>query len=35
MFTTKKPYETAQELSTIQISKHNRMTTLDIKRLIC
>jgi len=31
MYTTKNSYEIAQELNTIQISKHNRMITLDIK----
>jgi hypothetical protein len=32
-YTTKNSYETAQKLNNIQISKHNRMITLDIKDL--
>ena len=32
-YTTKNSYEIAHELNNIQISKHNRMTTLDIKDL--
>jgi len=32
-YTTKKSYETPQEMSNIQISTHNRMITLD--RFVC
>jgi hypothetical protein len=33
MYTTKNAYEIAQELNYIQISKHNRVISLDIKEL--